>query len=523
MLKKSALLFDTVVHLRAKQIYYRLYYALRKTLRKVFAKSSAVSVQTNSPAALRLTDSIALPQSYRKNSFVFLNLPQRFKTGIEWNYSGHGKLWTYNLNYFDFLMQEGLSKEEGTDLIMDFVLDMPRIKEGLMPFPISLRGINWIKFLSQHEIGDQKINEALRAQYAILEESLEYHILGNHLLENAFSLLFGAYYFQEERLYQKAKELLFEELDEQILGDGAHFELSPMYHQIMLFRVLDCINLLRNNSWKQDELLALLTQKAEKMLAWLRLMTFSNGDIPLFNDSAKNIAPTTQALCDYAERLSLHEGTVTLGACGYRKWTQETYECVVDVGNIGPDYIPGHAHSDTFNFELHVRGKPFIVDTGLSTYESNERRLLERSTSAHNTVEVNGKNQSQVWGGFRVGKRAKVVSIEENRHKIRAEHNGYTKMGVRHIRTFTFEEASLLIEDELKGKKCVYKAFIHFFPGVEPRIESNKVICKEAKIRTNADEISIQEYEYAPEFNTLVKAKVAVIYFSKNLQTEIEI
>jgi uncharacterized heparinase superfamily protein len=296
-----------------------------------------------------------------------------------------------------------------------------------------------------------------------------------------------------------------------------------MYHQIMLFRVLDCINLLRNNSWKQDELLLFLTQRAEKMLAWLKLMTFSNGDIPLFNDSAKNIAPTTQALCDYAGRLGLREGTETLGACGYRKWTQETYECVVDVGNIGPDYIPGHAHSDTFNFEFYIRGRPFIVDTGLSTYESNERRLLERSTSAHNTVEVNGENQSQVWGGFRVGKRAKVVSIEENRHKIRAEHNGYTKMGVRHIRTFTFKEESLLIEDELKGKKCVNKAFIHFFPGVKPRIEGNRILCEEAVIRTNADEISIQEYKYAPEFNTLVTAKVAVIYFSQNLQTEIEI
>ena len=32
-----------------------------------------------------------------------------------------------------------------------------------------------------------------------------------------------------------------------ILEDGGHFELSPMYHQIMLFRVLDCIQLLKLN------------------------------------------------------------------------------------------------------------------------------------------------------------------------------------------------------------------------------------------------------------------------------------
>jgi hypothetical protein len=523
MLKKSVLLFDTIVHLRAKQIYYRLYYALRKMLRKVFARSSAVSVQTNSRTALKLTDSIALPQSYSKNSFVFLNLPHRFEMAIEWNYSGHGKLWTYNLNYFDFLMQEGLSKEEGMDLIMDFVRDMPRIKEGLMPFPISLRGVNWIKFLSKHEMCDQNINEALREQYALLMENLEYHILGNHLLENAFSLLFGAYYFQEERFYQKAKQLLLEELDEQILPDGAHFELSPMYHQIMLFRVLDGINLLRNNSWKQDELLPFLTQKAEKMLAWLRLMSFSNGDIPLFNDSAKNIAPTTQELHNYALRLDLHEGATSLRECGYRKWTEETYECVVDVGNIGPDYIPGHAHSDTFNFELYIRGKPFIVDTGLSTYETNARRMLERSTSAHNTVEVAGKNQSQVWGGFRVGKRAKIVSLEENKQGVSAVHNGYKDIGVRHRRSFSFAPKSLVIEDLLEGEKSEGRAYLHFSPGIEPAVEGSCIIFESSQISVSSEKITIEEYFYAPEFNTAIAAKVAVINFSQNLHMEIRL
>ncbi len=523
MLKKSVLLFDTIVHLRAKQIRYRAYYILRKELRKVFASTSAVRMHSVNCAALKLTDSIALPQSYGNNSFVFLNLTYRFDTAIEWNYSEHGKLWTYNLNYFDFLMQAGLSKEEGVELIKNFVRDMPRIKDGLMPFPISLRGMNWIKFLSKHAICDQMINEALMAQYTILKETLEYHLLGNHLLENAFSLLFGAYYFQEERFYQKAKELLLEELNEQILDDGAHFELSPMYHQIMLFRVLDCINLLQNNSWKQDELLAFLTQKAEKMLAWLKLMTFSNGDIPLFNDSAKNIAPTTQALCDYAERLDLRHSSTKLSECGYRKWMKDAYECVVDVGNIGPDYIPGHAHSDTFNFELYISGKPFIVDTGLSTYETNARRSMERSTSAHNTVEVDGKNQSQVWGGFRVGKRAKIVSLDEGEHGVSAEHNGYKNIGVSHRRTFSFSPKSLMIEDLLTGEKSEGRAYLHFYPGIEPAIEGSCIVCEASQIRVSSAEITIEEYLYAPEFNTAIAAKVAVINFSQNLQMEIKL
>ena len=61
--------------------------------------------------------------------------------------------------------------------------------------------------------------------------------MGNHLLENGFSLLFGSYYFRDEKLYSKAKEIIKTELREQILDDGAHFELSPMYHSIILHRI----------------------------------------------------------------------------------------------------------------------------------------------------------------------------------------------------------------------------------------------------------------------------------------------
>ena len=83
----------------------------------------------------------------------------------------------------------------------------------------------------------------------------------------------------------------------------------------------------------------------------------------------------------------------------------------IDFGKIGPSYQPGHAHSDTFNFELIKNGNPFIVDTGVSTYEKNERRQIERSTSSHNTITIGDYEQSEVWGGFRVAKRAKILSF----------------------------------------------------------------------------------------------------------------
>ena len=76
--------------------------------------------------------------------------------------------------------------------------------------------------------------------------------MGNHLLENAFALLFSSYYFQNEKFYNKSTFLLKSQLNEQILKDGGHFELSPMYHQIVFHRLLDSIQLIKlNPNWKK--------------------------------------------------------------------------------------------------------------------------------------------------------------------------------------------------------------------------------------------------------------------------------
>ena len=71
----------------------------------------------NEVAELNLEKGVINNDSFLgNNSFEFLNLKKEFSE-IDWNYSNNGKLWTYNLNYFDFLNQENISKEEGLNLI----------------------------------------------------------------------------------------------------------------------------------------------------------------------------------------------------------------------------------------------------------------------------------------------------------------------------------------------------------------------------------------------------------------------
>jgi len=473
-----------------------------------------------------MDEGILYENTYKDYEFTFIGITHKFeKKDINWNYAEYGKLWNYNLTYFDYLQQIEISKEEGLELIYSFIDYTEPIRGKKMPFPISLRNINCIKFLTRLKIRDKKVDAFIFAQYQVLMDNIEYHILGNHLLENSFSLLFGAYYFQDESLYGKAFEILTEELTEQILNDGAHFELSPMYHQIMLFRMLDCINLVKNNNWKNQELLMLLTTKAALMLGWLETITYCNGEIPLLNDSANGIAPKTSELLVYAKNLNIVSSKIVLDECGYRKISNDRYEMVIDVGNIGPDYIPGHAHSDTFNFELYVDNKPFIVDTGLSTYETNERRMYERSTSAHNTVEINGKNQTEVWGGFRVARRAKIISLNEKNNGIKAMHDGYMKIGCTHEREWKFLDSKITISDTIESKKP-YKAisYIHFHPDIDIKIKDNIVISKYGEITFENEVIlSLTKYNYAYQFNSYKSADVLMVEFKENILMEIKL
>ncbi|QLE02364.1 alginate lyase family protein [Galbibacter sp. BG1] len=518
------LLINTIKHLKLKQLFYQLFYRIRN---KIFKKS--YNYDFDREGDLIWQNKIFNDNSYKCDlRFSFLNIDHIFEDYVDWNYSNYGKLWTYNLNYFDFLNQNNISSKEGLQLIYSYIENTTCIIDGKEPYPISLRGINWIKFLSQNKIEDIEINNHLFNNYKRLLDNLEYHILGNHLLENGFSLYFGAFYFKEDKFYRQARKILINELDEQILSDGAHFELSPMYHKILLYRLLDCIQLTQNNEFSKDDLLRFLISKAELMLGWLDTISYSNGDIPLVNDSTNGIAPSSKDLFYYAEGLGIKWMKSELNSSGYRKFVNSDYELFIDVGEIGPSYQPGHAHSDTFSFELYVRNQPVIVDTGISTYEKNELRQKQRSTSSHNTVELGSKNQSEVWGGFRVGDRANIVSIKEKECYVEASHDGYKKLGLIHTRSFEALSRSIIIKDYFSKYSSLKKVFhLHFHPDISfVEVIDNEIKLIEWKVvikLRNALNITKTNYKYALGFNLVKEAWKLEIEFDRELMTIIEI
>ena len=524
---KIKLLINTLIYLKPIQVHYRIYYLIKNNFFRSFKHSDI----DNPHLLIQWKNYLKPNNSYSivNQSFNFLNIEHQLSNKINWNENKYGKLWTYNLNYFDFLNQNEMTKEIGLNLILDYIKNDEILIDGKEPYPLSLRGINWVKFLSKNQINNSVINRTLHNHYRILFKNIEYHLLGNHLLENTFSLLFGAFYFKNEKLYNKSKKLLKTQLNEQILEDGGHFELSPMYHQIMLFRVLDCIQLIKLNSWKNDDLLNLLKESSSKMLSWLDNVTFKNGDIPMVNDSAFQIAPSSEELLDYGISLGINRKDIKLTDSGYRMFENQKYELFMDMGGVKALYQPGHVHSDTFNFILYKNNLPFIVDTGTSTYEKNERRQIERSTSSHNTITIGDYEQTDVWGGFRVAKRAKIVSFTESENEFSSSHDGYKKIGVIHNRKFITNLDSIHIYDEL-NKQDIYEqiAHFHFHPSIKNIVIKNTSVFFEnldVEISFKGKNISINKefYRFAHGFNKTENAIKLKVVFESNLETIIKL
>tara|TARA_Y100000385_G_C12820191_1_gene520034 strand:+ start:376 stop:732 length:357 start_codon:yes stop_codon:yes gene_type:complete len=114
---KIKLLFNTILYLKPVQVYYRVYYLIRN----IFIGKKVKKKTLTKFEPIFWKNEISYKNSYRDkdNSFAFLNLSHSFSDKIDWNYNQFGKLWTYNLNYFDYLNQNNISKETGIRLITD--------------------------------------------------------------------------------------------------------------------------------------------------------------------------------------------------------------------------------------------------------------------------------------------------------------------------------------------------------------------------------------------------------------------
>jgi uncharacterized heparinase superfamily protein len=486
-LSRLSLYFHTLRHLRPVQFTSRVWMRLH---RPSVDLRPAPDLR---PVAARFRTPIAgAPSMLGPTTFRLLNEQRRIDSAADWHPATVEKLWLYNLHYFDDLNAADAEsrRQWHVALLERWVREVtPGRAEAWEPYPVSRRIVNWIKWALRGNVPSMRVLDSLAAQSRWLMHRLEYHLLANHLFANAKALLFTGLFFtgaEAEAWRKRGLAIVTGELREQVLADGGHFELSPMYHASMLEDLLDLINLYLAfdvpvpASW---------SDAVERMLRWLRNMSHPDGNISFFNDSAFDIAPDLATLERYAGSLELppfvrqSEPLQWLRESGYVRACAGPAYLLFDCGEVGPAYQPGHAHADTLSFELSVHGRRLFVNSGTSQYGMSAERQRQRGTAAHNTVVIDGKDSSEVWAGFRVARRAHA-SVDEvddrGELSVAAHHDGYRRLPGRnrHHRRWFLRAGALRIVDRIEGSCQDAQAYFHLAP--EFRAE-----------RTGVDEISI--------------------------------
>ena len=457
------------------------------------------------------------------NRFLFLNSTYDLDD-IGWDNPAIDKLWRYNLHYFDDLAAKDAATRSARHraLVERWIAENPpAIGSGWEPYPVSLRMVNWIKWFLAGNTPSPTMLKALATQADWLTKRLEYHLLGNHLFVNAKALVFAGVFFEgadADRWLSLGLGLLRREIDAQILADGGHFELSPMYHALILEDVLDLFNVCTAYGHRLHGQNAIQKELPLRMLYWLAVMTHPDGDIAFFNDAAFGIVPTLSELTAYAERLGLQQqpelgdGIIHLAESGYIRIQQDRLVALLDVGQIGPRYQPAHAHADTLSFELSIDTVRVFVNSGTSEYGIGPERLRQRGTAAHNTVTIDGCDFSEVWDSFRVARRAepKELSIEQSGHDIRiaCSHDGYRRLsgGGDHTRQWHFMPGCLTIVDKFSGRLCRAELMLHANPNVRFQlVQDNEFVGKlgerAVRIMLSAPNLpDLEDTTWHPEF-----------------------
>ncbi|MFA5256669.1 MAG: alginate lyase family protein [Opitutales bacterium] len=470
----------------------------------------------------------------------FLNREEVVPAGQPWVLKQVPILWNFNLNYFDFLFQPDLDEAAAIGLIDDWARDNPPFGgPAWRPYPLSLRIVNWIRYAwSGHELSEAALRSlALQVRYQ--NETIEYFLRNNHLWTNGKALLMGGLFFEgkeAEKWLRKGLQIFRSELARETLADGGNFELSPMYHNIVLKDQLDVLNALNASAGVIASLPAdlrigieaLRTEIAALLPAqfrWMAAMRHPDGGPSFFNDASGGIALNGGRLCAYAARIGVkevraqaEEGLTLLRDTGYFRFQCAGYTALGDVGAVGPDCQPGHAHADTLSMELSLGERRFLVNTGTSTYTEHPLRDVQRSTAAHNTLCVDGENSSEVWKDHRVSRRARIRTLEQGPDRVSASHDGYRRLpGLRdHERTWTFSADGIAVSDRVGGRGIhTLELFYHLHPdcNVEAR-EGNQFVVTCAKGRGRLTirmpemmECRVEDYFHAPGFGLQTSAK----------------
>lgn len=539
-----------------------------------------------------LMNEILTADSIIKNEFCFLNL-KSCVDGFEWSSCNiKNTLWEYYLNYFEYgttLLKSYIFTGNQSyilklkELINTWINNTsPGSGTAWEPYPTSRRVVNWLiiavklyKINYEDKIFINKLINSIINQTAFLCDNLEYDLENNHLTSNAKTLIWAGIILKEHKeskeWLEKGKKLLKRRFEEEILADGFQYEGSASYQMLSIQDYLETLLLAECNSISIGSYLNYqsLEMMAEAFLTIIR----PDGKMPLINDTVygypcneKELLAACAAVfvrndfkgccsntnLSYLLWLTGMEGynaylkmggtcpdfnSVALKTSGYyimrSGWNYNDTYLIFDCGPMGPEHCPGHGHADALSFELYACGIPMIIDPGVFSYRGKYRYYFKR-TCSHNTIVIDGKDQSELAGAFRVGKMAKTKLIKWTSSKdydcAMGEHKGYK--GICHVRRIEFFKPDRIsISDRLDGKGRHKIELVFILSSALTGMEViDKKTCRCTYENTLADisfetdhigEIKILDTYISEEWNTLVKSKKIIFSLDSELPLNI--
>jgi hypothetical protein len=498
-----------------------VYYRDRKTPKFHFRFDEIEKICSNIPSDKK-EKTVRIAEDIVKHKFTFRGHEPMVLDPVRWDYTPDSDFkwktgWRWDLNRHFYFTTLGFAYWYGKDVRFAnafFELSNLWIESNVSrlgriswdhPFEVGVR-INawiWAYFLFLHcpqwnADEHYKFLSALGRLSEYLYQIIEYHNPGNHILLEAKALALCAELFPEftgaKRWARKAWRIVTREIQTQICEDGVHGERSTMYHREVAGELSELFLFCTRNNLSQADALSEVVRKMADFEIWLNA---GNDSMPLFGDAYSEdtclrfSAPAIVAALGSQEKLPpilFNSGDQNYWALGINwerenrvyspfyfpkdlaksfpsggyfvsrsSWGKEASILVWDCGPVGYHASPSHGHLDSLSFNLTINGIPILIDPGTDEPDQKMRNYF-RSTAAHNTVVIDGENQSvlakrdEVWAQAE----ANLIfwgSIPECDVMV-GSHNGYKRLHdpVLHIRTIiTMRNRYWLVFDRIEG------------------------------------------------------------------------
>lgn len=432
-----------------------------------------------------------------------------------WELNRHQYLVTLGQAYY--LTQDKKYVREIISIISSWIEDNPPFLgvNWISALEVGIRAISWIwalNFIKDSKEIEEKFIEKTLGTLMIHARYLENNLsigryANNHLIGEASALVMLGLYLDglnvSRRWVKKGLAILDREIVKQIYPDGGGLEQASSYLRFIVEFYLLVFLLIRkhNIKWRSSTM-----DRLEKAFEHMMLTITPEGESPKFGDSddARAIFLNRNGYWDSRGMLAL--GAVLFnrgdfkyvsgqpspellwfsGIDGYNaycrleafapkmtscfikntgygifrdSWEVESNYHIFDCGPLG--YGPGaHGHADALSLQAYLKGKPLIVDPGTFAYnQSPSFRKYFRGTSAHNTVAVEGKDQSESGGRMAWKTKSEVrvnkAILNSIFDFIDADHNGYHRLEgpVTHRRgVFYAKRKYTFVHDTLIGE-----------------------------------------------------------------------